>query len=225
MRATDLWHSRIVVCTILGLILSACVSQPQDAFWQTLEDAWGPESPEILEKYLAARESCVETYQDFEIQITNWSMGEIGSSGRASLAALSVARFQSEIDKALEAQGLSKSDYYRLTTLVYGRWLRSVRDVPPREIRMVRVLQELLVAASRIQQRAERNGEVRVAESAAQDVDLISKRIERLHPFAITDKAGVLSRIDAGTREWLAEHRDRIEAASFGVFDTVPPGP
>ena len=220
----------LLAVVLLALAVAACAGpgagpepeDPTEHFFWSLERAWGPESPEILEKYLEVREELKPIYEEYEDGIQQWALRELGTRPTFGPSLLGMLRMRRERDRLLEEKGLSLPDWERLTILVYGRWLRAVRPDPPPEKRLVRVLGELEVGLSR-----------RLANDPPEDPRERKKLEERLAavrhqrrclvPFGEMDKEATLAAIDPATRAWLEDHRDRIEAVDFRLLDTAPP--
>ncbi|UCF68577.1 MAG: hypothetical protein JSV80_04580 [Acidobacteriota bacterium] len=185
---------------------------------------WGPESPELLETYLTIREKLVPTYEQAQDEVTRWALRELGTMGMFT-GVLRVALMRKQLQDLIDEAGIEFADYQRLTRLVYGRWLRAVRDEPSQEVRVVRLLRESYIGLDR----QLRLNPPRDPERLAGVTDLrdaVAHHLRSIKPFALDtpeDKQAVLSRIDANTRAWLEQHRERIEAADFGIFDTAPP--
>lgn len=197
-------------------------ADPVSRYEALLNQAWGPESPAVLDKYLAVRKALQPKYQQFEEAMTQHSLRELSTRPLIGAALFALVTMRRDADKLLKEQQLSFDDYQRLTILVYGRWLRATRQEDPPEKRMVRSLQELQVALER-----------RLANQPPTDADALNGLNERiasvrhqLHftiPFGLMDKSATLAAIDPGTRNWLDEHRQEIEALDFRLFDTATP--
>ncbi len=213
----------------LAVLLAGCGSgpgpepeDPTEHFFWSLDRAWGPESPETLEKYLEVREALAPIYRQYEEGIQQWALRELGTRPTFGPSLLGMLRMRRERDRLLQEKGLSLPDWERLTILVYGRWLRAVRPDPPPEKRLVRVLGELEVGLAR---HLRNNPPEDPRERARLRERLAAVRHQRrcLAPFGEMDKAAVLARIDPATRKWLEDHRERIEAVDFRLLDTAPP--
>jgi hypothetical protein len=195
---------------------------PSERHLALLHRAWGPESPETLEHYLATREQIVDRYRKFEHGLRQLALREASTQPLFGPALLGAGMLRKDLENALEERGLTFADYQRLTMLVYGRWLRAVRDQPLPERRVVRVLQELEAALER---RLERNPPEAPEERAQLENRLASVRHQKrfVSEYIRYEPVEVLERIDPATRSWLEEHRARIEDLDFGLFDTMAP--
>ncbi len=214
---------------LLALLVAGCAEKlapepedPTEHFFWSLERAWGPESPETLEKYLEVREALQPIYEQYEEGIQQWALRELGTKPTFGPSLLGMLRMRRERDRLLEEKGLTLPDWERLTILVYGRWLRAVRPDPPPEKRLVRILGELEIGLER---HLRNNPPEDPREKKRLEERLAAVRHQRrcLVPFGEMDKEKVLARIDPATRKWLEEHRDRIEAVDFRLLDTAPP--
>lgn len=191
-----------------------------------LRTAWGPETPENLEKFLEIRQALSKLVFDSRYQngIQQWALREAGTMPSFGPALFGVISMRRETDGMLKERDLQMSDFQRMTMLVYGRWLRAVRDEPPAENKLLRALLELEVGLER---HLERNPPEEAKERAKLEDRLaaVKHQLEYLRPFVMDEemKKQVLARIDAGTREWLEAHREQIESLDFRFFDTAPP--
>ncbi len=187
-----------------------------------LEQAWGPETPERLETYLGIRERLKPLFEQYGDGIMQWALREASTRPVMVQAQFGVLQLRHALNAELERTGLHDDDYLRLTLLVYGRWLRSVRDEDPPEKNTLRALQEMEVGLSR---RLANNPPEGAAERKKLQGRLasVSFQARYIAPFALLDKAATLARIDAATRGWLEAHRARIEALDFGPLDTAAP--
>lgn len=186
--------------------------------------AWGPESADTLQKYLASRRALDETYRRYEDGIQSWSLREAATGRIFGPALIGVASMRKQVDAEAATRGLTFDDYQRLTILVYGRWLRSTRDGPIPEERVVRTLKELEVGLARQLANAAASGDPSI-DTAALESRLASVRhqVKYLEPYATMDKPATLEAIEPATRAWLDQHRAEIEALDWTFFDTVPP--
>jgi len=220
---------KLIRQSLVWVLLLACCSfalaqelKTEEDFRQLLVEAWGPETPETLEAFLKVREGIQESYLKHEVPIQQWALREASTMptiGPSIFAVLNIAR---EVRDLCEEHGLSYRDYQRLTYLVYGRWLRAVREEKPREALLVRVLQELEIGLAR---RIDNNPPEDERELQKLHTRLASVRhqIEFVQPFAFKDKQAVLEHIDPVTKTWLEQERERIEGLDFRFFDTAPP--
>lgn len=194
---------------------------PAERHRQLFEQAWGPEDPERLTAYLEAKAQIEPRFRQYEDALRQYSLREVSTQPLFGPAMLGANLLRRDLDTALEAHGLSFADYQRLTILIYGRWLRSVREEDPPEVRIVRVLQELELGLTRRLENNPPEGQDR----AKLEARLASVSHQRLFlsPYATQDKEAVLARIDAGTRGWLEANRAKIEALDFDTFDTMAP--
>ncbi len=187
-----------------------------------LDEAWGPETPDTLEKFLEVREGLLPIYEQHEMPIQQWALREAATAPTLGPSLFAVFNMAKKVRSLSSERGLSYGDFLRLTYLVYGRWLRATKDEPQQEVFLLRALRELEVGLDR---HITNNPPEDEAELAKLVVRLASVRhqIDFLRPFAFTDKARVLARIDAKTRAWLEANRARIEKVDFRFFDTAPP--
>ncbi len=187
-----------------------------------LQVAWGPEQPDVLERYIAVREQIAPRFRKFETGLTQYALREAATRPVLGKALLGATLLRKDLETALKENELTFSDYERLTILVYGRWLRAVRGETPPEQRIARVLQELEVSIARHlennppEKRQERE---RLADRLAS----VRHQLRFIAPFALMKPDETLAAIDPATKQWLEEHRERIEELEFGVFDTMPP--
>ncbi|GAB4224219.1 MAG: hypothetical protein Kow0062_25620 [Acidobacteriota bacterium] len=219
-----------VTALVAALALTGCAgagspSLPDDDTARReilLRRAWGPEPPDVLERYLAVREQIAPRFRKYETGLTQMALREASSRAMFGKAVLGAALMRKDLDRALEQAGLTFADWERLTILVYGRWLRAVRGTDPPERRVARILQELEVAIAR---HLENAPPADPDERRALEDRLASVRhqLRFTAPFALLDPERTLAAIDPDTRRWLEEHRERIESLDFGVFDTMAP--
>ena len=219
-----------VGCLFAAGLLAGCAARdgralPEDDAARRevlLRTAWGPETPETLEKYLGVRERIAPRFHKYEEGLTQMALREASSRAMLGKALMGAGLLRRELDRALEQAGLTYADWERLTILVYGRWLRAVRDEDPPERRVARILQELEAAIGR---HLENNPPADPRERAELEERLASVRhqLRFIAPYALLDKARTLEAIDPETRQWLDEHREQVERLSFGVFDTMAP--
>jgi hypothetical protein len=186
--------------------------------------AWGPESPETLQKYLESRAALDPIYRNYEDGIQNWALREAATGRVFGPTLIGVASMRKRIDDEAGQRGLTFDDYQRLTILVYGRWLRATRDPPVPEERVVRTLKEIEVGLARQLENAAHSDDVSI-DTAALEARLASVRHQAkyLEPYATMDRQATLDAIDPATRAWLGEHRAEIEKLDWAYFDTVPP--
>ena len=186
------------------------------------EKAWGPESPETLEKYLAVRQAIQQRMEEYSGNVTQYALREASTHSALAPILMSVTLVRKGLEDALQAQGLEFDDYQRLTIMVYGRWMRASSEADAPEVRIVRTLQEIEVGLSR--QIANGNfvddDERELVESRHASV---RHQARFLAPFAFMDKETVLAGLDAGTVAWLEERRADFEAVDYGIFDTMAP--
>lgn len=184
--------------------------------------AWGPESPETLQKYLEVRQALKPVYAANADGLEQHSLREASTRPILIAALKGLLDMRRQADTQVEARGLTLEDYQRLTILVYGRWLRAVRSQDPPEKRLTRVLQELEVAVSR---RLERNPPVAANELKGEQARLASIRhqLRFVAPYGIADKTATLARLDTATKAWLEQHRAEIQECDFRLFDTAAP--
>lgn len=187
-----------------------------------LNQAWGPESAQDLQKYLDLRRELKDTYDQFQDGIQQWSLREAGTAPLFGPAVLGVMNLRRRLDELLPKYGLTFEDYQRLTFLVYGRWVRAVADDPPPERRILRSLREMEIGVERT---LAHNPPENETERLALENRLASIRHQArcVEPFGRMDKAATLERIDPETRVWMDEHREEIQKLSFGYFDTAAP--
>jgi hypothetical protein len=195
-----------------------------EQYQELLDSAWGPASPQELEAYLSVREALLPIFEKYADGIVQWALREAGTRPMFGKGLMGVFRMRGEIDDQLENQPLDFGDYRRLTVLVYGRWLRAVREEAPPERSVARALQELELGLSRQLE----NNPPEDERERAQLADRLAAvrhhlRFIRHFAFSEQDKREILERIDAATREWLGAHRERVASLDFGVFDTAPP--
>ena len=191
-----------------------------------LRTAWGPESPENLEKFLEIRQALSKYVFDDRYQngIQQWALREAGTMPSFGPALFGVISMRRKTDEMLKERGLEMKDFQRMTMLVYGRWLRAVREDPPPENELSRALLELEAGLER---HLEHNPpeESKKRAKLADRLAAVKHQLEYLRPFVMDQgtKRQVLARIDAGTRDWLEGHREQIESLDFRFFDTAPP--
>ncbi|MDQ7006940.1 MAG: hypothetical protein Q9Q40_06885 [Acidobacteriota bacterium] len=206
--------------------LQASGETPVEMHLALLAQAWGPETPERLEHFLEVRESISHLVFDrrYQIGIQQWALREAGTMPSFGPALFGVLSMRRETDQRLAERGLTMSDFLRMTILVYGRWLRAVREGPPPEVDVIRALQELEVGLERhlANNPPEKAGDL---ERLEQRLLAVRHQLRFLRPYNMDEafKKRVLERIDPATRRWLEEHRERIEAVDFRYFDTAPP--
>lgn len=197
---------------------------PREEYFQLLDRAWGPEPPEKLEAFLVVREELRPIFERYHDGIIQWSLREAGTRPMFSAALFGVFKFRRELDQLLQEKVIDFDDYRRLSILVYGRWLRAVRDEVPPERHVARALQELDVG---IERHLAHNPPATERERQALEERLAAVRHHlacvKHFAFSEADKREVIERIDPQTSAWLEQHRDRVEALDFGVFDTAPP--
>lgn len=187
-----------------------------------LREAWGPESPETLQTYLDIRRAVESRFREHEDAITQLALRNAATRPVIGKAILGAGLLRGDIERELKEVGWTYSDFVRLNALVYGRWLRAVREGDPPEKRVVRVLSELQLGLRRqLDNNPPDNS--RDLQSLRDELSSVEHQIEFLVPFAEMDKAVVLETIDEPTKAWLSEHREEIEELDFGYFDTVPP--
>jgi hypothetical protein len=195
-----------------------------EKYQELLGAAWGPEPESRLEAYLEIREELKPIFERYAEGIVQWSLREAGTRPMFAPALMGVFRIRRTIDEQIEQRPLDFEDYQRLTVLVYGRWLRAVREGTPPERAVARALQELEVGLKR-QLENNPQEDPREREQISDRLEAVRHHLRFIRHFAFSeaDKQKVLDRIDPGTREWLAANRERIESLDFGVFDTAPP--
>jgi hypothetical protein len=195
-----------------------------EKYQKLLGAAWGPEPESRLEAYLEIREELKPIFERYAEGIVQWSLREAGTRPMFAPALMGVFRIRRTIDEQVEQRSLDFEDYQRLTVLVYGRWLRAVRESTPPERAVARALQELEVGLTR-QLQNNPPEDPREREQISDRLEAVRHHLRFVRHFAFseTDKQKVLDRIDPGTREWLEANRERIESLDFGVFDTAPP--
>ncbi len=189
-----------------------------------LEEAWGPEEPETLERYLEVRQALKPIFDDKKKRraLEQWALREVSTQGGLVHSIFTTLQARNELEAALSAQSLDFPTYQRLTILVYGRWLRAVREEPAPEIRICVMLQELEIGLAR-QLANNPPEEGRELNDLTERLAAVRHQLAFTKPFALRDKAQVLEAIDADTRVWLEQHREAIEECDFGVFDTAAP--
>ena len=227
----------------LAAVIAACVALAQPSTWaresagdksselspskeyfRLLDRAWGPEPAEKLDAFLAVREELKPIFERYHDGMIQWSLREAGTRPMFSAALFGVFKFRRELDQLLQEKVIDFDDYRRLSILVYGRWLRAVRDEVPPERHLARSLQELDVG---IERHLAHNppGKARERQALEERLAAVRHHLACVKHFAFSeaDKREVIERIDPRTRAWLEEHRARVEELDFGVFDTAPP--
>jgi len=198
---------------------SGSVLERHQSLWAA---AWGPESPEKLQKFLDVRRAVVPLYRESGETVQNWALQEASSLPALGQGALSVMHLLRTMKEEGEKVGLTQDDLDRLTMLVYARWLRAVSAEPPPERRTVRMLREMEVGIER--HLANNPPPVERSRAALQRrLERVKRQAELLTPIAAMDKRAVLERIDPATRRWCEQHRAEIEELTFGYLDTTPP--
>ena len=187
-----------------------------------LQVAWGPEQPDVLERYLKVRERIAPRFRKFETGLTQYALREAATRPVLGKALLGATLLRKDLELALEENELTFPDYERLTILVYGRWLRAVRGETPPERRIARVLQELEVGIARHLENNPPDKE-QERERLADRLASVRHQLRFIAPFALMKPDETLAAIDPSTRQWLEDNRERIEELAFGVFDTMPP--
>lgn len=187
-----------------------------------LARAWGPESPRTLERFLAVRAGLKPTFEENREALIQHSLREVSSRPLVLAAVKGLMQLREQADRLLAEQQLSFDDYLRLTALVYGRWLRSVREEEIPERRLTRMLQEMEVVVQRHLERAP-PGIKKERETLESRLASIRHQLKWVSLYGLQDKAATLQRIDPATRAWLEQHRSEIEANSFDIFDTAAP--
>ncbi len=207
-----------------GLLTPRLPDDPAARHEAIARTAWGPESPETLEKYLASRSALDPVYRNYEDGIQNWALREAATGRAFGPALIGVGSMSRKIETEAASRGLTSDDYQRLTVLVFGRWLRATRDGPIPEERVVRTLKEIEVGLARQLANAATSDDVSI-DTAALEARLASVRHQAkfLEPYATMDKAATLEAIDPATRAWLEQHRKQIEALDWFYFDTIGP--
>lgn len=223
---------RMAVTATIGLaaLISGSVAcswepLPSDQIHRTLtlmSRAWGPESPDTLQKYLEVRQALKPIYVANADGLEQHSLREASTRPILLAALKGLLDMRREADTQLAARGLTMDDYQRLTILVYGRWLRAVRPEDPPEKRLTRVLQELEVAVSR---RLEHSppGSPNELKGEQERLASIRHQLRFVAPYGIADKTATLARLDTNTKTWLEEHRAQIQECDFKLFDTAAP--
>lgn len=195
-----------------------------ERYEEWLAGAWGPAPPEKLEAFLEVREALLPIFEKYSDGIVQWALREAGTQPMFGPGLMGVFRMRREIDDQLADKPIDFADYRQLTILVYGRWLRSVREDAPPERAVARALKELEVGLSRqLENNPPEDEDQRSRISDRLDAVRHHLRFIRHFAFSEEDKREILERIDPQTREWLSAHRERIESLDFGVFDTAPP--
>ncbi len=194
----------------------------EEDFRALIRAAWGPEKPEVLEHFLEIREGLLPTYTKYEMPIQQWALREAGTAPTIGPSLLAIFSLAKKVRDLGAERNMGYGDYQRLTYLVYGRWLRAVREGEPREFFLIRALRELEQGITR---HLANNPPEEPEELEELETRLASVRhqIEFLRPFAFRNKQAVLDHIDPETRAWLEAHRERIEKLDFHFFDTAPP--
>jgi hypothetical protein len=186
--------------------------------------AWGPESPEALQKFLDSKQALKATYDNYEDGIQNWSLREAATGRAFGPTLIGVASMRKRLDGEAAKRGLTVDDLQRMTILVYGRWLRASRPGPVPEEGVVRTLKEMEVGLTRQLAKAAASGDVSIDTAAIQArIDSIRHQVKFLEPYATMDKKATLEAIDPATRGWLEAHRKEVEALDWLYFDTAPP--
>lgn len=186
------------------------------------DEAWGPESPEVLEKYLAVRQALQPRMTEYAGNVTQYALREASTHSALAPILMSVTLVRKKLEDALQAQGLEFDDYQRLTILVYGRWLRATSDSEPPEARVVRTLQEIEIGLSRQIAHGNFASEEERKEAETRHASVLHQA-RFLAPYAFMDKEAVLAGLDAGTVAWLESHRADFEEVDYGIFDTMAP--
>lgn len=186
--------------------------------------AWGPESPEALQKYFESRRALKATYDDYEDGIQNWALREAATGRVFGPTLIGVASMRKRVDDEAARRGLTFDDFQRMTILIYGRWLRASRPGPVPEEGVVRTLKEMEVGLTRQLALAAASGDISIDTAALQArIDSIRHQVKFLEPYATMDKKATLDAIDPATRAWLEEHRKEVEDLDWLYFDTAPP--
>jgi hypothetical protein len=187
-----------------------------------LERAWGPEPAERLETFLELRRTIQPRIEKHNDAIQQLALRHAATRPVVGKGVFGVGLVRADLERALREVGLEYSDYMRLTALVYGRWLRAVRDQPPPEKRVIRALQEMEIG---IERRLANNPpeDPKKAHALQERLRSVRHQIEFLEPYGAMDPETVLERIHPDTRAWLEEHRQEIEELDFVFFDTAPP--
>jgi len=196
--------------------------EPNERQAAILARAWGPESPDTLEKYLEARGALAELYERQRDALQNWALREAATAMSLTGAVIGVSSMRRKAEQEMQRRGLNFDDFQRLTALVYIRWLRASRPGDPPEKPLVRALREIEVGISRQIDL--------VSGDPSADVERLERRLTSirqqagyLEPIAMMDKTATLERIDPSTRQWLEAHREQIEKLDWIYFDTAPP--
>ncbi|MFN7964500.1 MAG: hypothetical protein U0V87_02285 [Acidobacteriota bacterium] len=223
-------RAALVIVLVVGVAVATTTgcnrsSLPSDASQRTLvlmEQAWGPESADTLQKFLKVRQELKPVFEANAEAIEQHSLREASTRPLLIGAIKGLFELRRVVDSELKTQGLTMDDYQRLTILVYGRWLRSVRTEDPPEKRITRVLQELEVAVSR-RVANDLFGSPKEKQSEQDRLASIRHQLQFVAAFGLADKSATLARIDGPTKSWLEQHRKEIEDADFGLFDTAAP--
>jgi hypothetical protein len=195
---------------------------PRTRSARLFETAWGPESPDALGKYLEVRRALKPVFDRNAEAATQWAMREAGTRPLLLPSLFGVAQLRRTLDESLAKTGLSNDDYMRMTLLVYGRWLRSVRDEKPPEANVLRVLQEIALGTER-HLAAHPPADAVEREKLSERLESARFQARYVAPIATADRAATLARIDKPTAQWLEAHRKEIEDLDFGLFDTAAP--
>lgn len=187
-----------------------------------LDQAWGPESPETLQRFLEVRKEMKDYYDRYREGIQQWALREASTTPTYGQTVLGLMAMRQRVDEVLPQHQLTFDDFQRLTFLVYGRWLRAVQEGPPPERRVLRILREMEIGVDRtLAQNPPANPkELSVLETRLASIRHQAKCIE---PFGRMDKLKTLDRLDPDTKIWLEAHRQEVEELSFGFFDTAAP--
>ncbi len=222
--------SRTVLLLALGAaaVGGACAPRlPQDPAARheaIAARAWGPESPEALQKFLESKQALRESYESYQDGIQNWALREAATGRSLGPSLIGVASMRKRLEEEAAKRGLSADDYQRLSIVVFGRWLRASRPGPPPEAKVVRTLKEMEVGLTRQLDNAAASSDISIDTAALQKrLESIRHQLRFLEPYATMDKDATLAAIDSSTRAWLEEHRKEVEELDWVYFDTVPP--
>lgn len=193
-------------------------------YFRVLDSAWGPETPQNLEKFLAVREGLLPIYQSHANWINELALRHAGGGALNADGMLGLVLMSKEMEQQLTKQGLTDEEFSRMTMLVYGRWLRASSSAPLVETKALRSLQEQQEV---IKRRLANNPPTDPQEMKAlkRRLDGINYQIPFMAVWGLMDKKATLARIDPATAKWLTEHRSEIERLSFGDLDTAGPTP
>jgi hypothetical protein len=224
-RKTAVATAVVLAALIGGSTACHRESLPSDHIQHTLmlmNRAWGPESPDTLQKYLEVRQALKPVYAANADGLEQHSLREASTRPILIAALKGLLDMRREADAQLATRGLTMDDYLRLTILVYGRWLRAVRSEDPPEKRVTRVLQELEVAVSR---RLEHStpGSPNELKGEQDRLASIRHQLRFVAPYGIADKTATLARLDTATKTWLEQHQAEIQECDFRLFDTAAP--